>query len=219
MQIAEEEIFKAIKIYNELRSELKQINELRTKLTPPITGTESLNLIQETFLTEKKTMVEKLKTIRKQLKSRTINSKKRVMVSGSNIAFDDEIIQVIEDFDALVVGDDTCTGMRYYWNNVEVNEDPFHSLTDRYLTKIPCARMYPDAARLNFVKEICAEYKASGVINYILKFCDPFQLKKYPMKNFVQNEIGLPFLLIEREYTQGDLAQVKTRVQAFLEMI
>lgn len=187
---------------------------------PALTGTESLHLVQETFLSDKKEMVEKLKVIYSRLKDRHLNSnRKRVVLSGSNIAFDDEMVQTIEDLNGLVVGEDSCTGMRFYWDNVELATDPIQSLTTRYLTKIPCARMYPDSTRFAFIKEISENYHASGIINYNLKFCDPFQLKKYPLKSFVEQNLRIPILILEREYTQGDQGQIQNRIQAFLEML
>ncbi|MDD1777067.1 MAG: 2-hydroxyacyl-CoA dehydratase family protein [Candidatus Helarchaeota archaeon] len=219
-KISDDAIIKSIEIYNELRTQLKKINELRMQENPALTGTESLHLVQETFLSDKKEMVKKLKDVYSRLKDRHLNyNRKRVVLSGSNIAFDDEVVQTIEELNGLVVGEDSCTGMRFYWDNVELAIDPIQSLTTRYLTKIPCARMYPDSARFDFIKEISEKYHASGIINYNLKFCDPFQLKKYPLKTFVEQKLGIPILILEREYTQGDQGQIQNRIQAFLEML
>ncbi len=219
-KIPDPAIQKSIEIYNELRKNLKELNILRRQSHPALTGAESSSLVQTLFLSDKIEFIQDLKDLLTQLNGREIeHNGKRVMISGSNIALDDEIIQIIEDLGGIVVGDDFCAGMRYYWDNVEYDEDPLRALARRYLTKIPCARMYPDAARFDFIREICDRYKVSGLINYNLKFCDPFQLKKLPLKTFVQNELNIPVLIIEREYTEADRMQIQTRVQAFLEML
>ena len=219
-KISSDAIIHSIKLYNELRAELKKINQLRMNGNPPISGTESLFLIQEAFIEDKSDMVQKLRHLFPLLKGKKSDlSGKRILISGSNIAFGDEIVQFIEELGGLVVGDDICSGMRYYWDNVELNKDPVHSLAKRYLNKIPCARMYSDSLRFEFIKNIAKTYQAAGIVNYNLKFCDPFQLKKYSFKNYFQNDLDLPVLTIAREYTQSDLEQIRTRIQAFLEML
>ncbi len=219
-KISNDDILNSIRLYNELRTELKKINELRMNNNPPISGTESQYLIQETFLNEKQEMLQKLRQIFPQLvnKRRNLNGK-RVIISGSNIAFGDHIVEFIESLDGLVVGDDICSGMRYYWDNVVMNSDPIQSLTERYLTKIPCARMYPDSSRFEFIKGIYEAYNALGIINYNLKFCDPYQLKNYPFKEYFQEKLEFPVLTVVREYAQSDLEQIRTRIEAFLETI
>ncbi|MFX0135012.1 MAG: 2-hydroxyacyl-CoA dehydratase subunit D [Candidatus Hodarchaeota archaeon] len=219
-KISNDDILNSIRVYNELRMELKKINELRMRNNPPISGTESHYLIQETFLENKQEMLQKLRYIFPLLKNKKKNlNGKRVLISGSNIAFGDHIVEFIESLDGLIVGDDICSGMRYYWDNIEMNSDPIQSLTERYLTKIPCARMYPDSSRFEFIKDIYEAYSAQGIINYNLKFCDPYQLKNYPFKEYFQDKLDFPVLTVVREYAQSDLEQIRTRIEAFLERI
>jgi benzoyl-CoA reductase/2-hydroxyglutaryl-CoA dehydratase subunit BcrC/BadD/HgdB len=37
------------------------------------------------------------------------------------------------------------------------------------------------------------------------------------VRNFVRDELGLPFLQIETDYSDSDVGQIKVRTEAFLE--
>jgi len=47
---------------------------------------------------------------------------------------------MIEELDANVVMDDTCLGSRAYFPDVELTDNPIHSLAYHYLADIRCPR-------------------------------------------------------------------------------
>ena len=51
-----------------------------------------------------------------------------------------------------------------------------------------------------------------------LKFCDPWGGEAHNMRHRLK-ELGMPFLFLEREYGRVHAGQVRTRVQAFHELI
>jgi len=57
-----------------------------------------------------------------------------------------------------------------------------------------------------------------GVIFYTLKFCDPF-LYDVPVLKSELSVRGIPGLVLEGDYTPGTMGRVKTRIQAFVEML
>ena len=62
------------------------------------------------------------------------------------------------------------------------------------------------------------EFKVDGVILFIYKYCDPYGFEVPAMKSFIESA-GTPVLYIEDEYSTSTLARMKTRIEAFLEMI
>lgn len=57
---------------------------------------------------------------------------------------------------------------------------------------------------------------ADGLIHYALQFCTPYMMEAYK----VEKAIGtIPFMRLETDYSMGDFGQLKTRVEAFLEML
>jgi benzoyl-CoA reductase/2-hydroxyglutaryl-CoA dehydratase subunit BcrC/BadD/HgdB len=56
------------------------------------------------------------------------------------------------------------------------------------------------------------------VILFIYKYCDPYGFEVPAIKSFIESS-GTPVLYIEDEYSTSSLGRVKTRIEAFLEMI
>lgn len=66
--------------------------------------------------------------------------------------------------------------------------------------------------------KLAKEYNADGVIDYNLTFCDPYLVESNRVEK-VLKENNIPLLRIETDYSQEDSGQLKTRVEAFLELI
>ena len=71
---------------------------------------------------------------------------------------------------------------------------------------------------LDHVFQLVDELGIDGVIFYTLKFCDPF-LYDVPVLKGQLADRGVPSLMLEGDYTPGTLGRVKTRIQAFIEML
>jgi benzoyl-CoA reductase/2-hydroxyglutaryl-CoA dehydratase subunit BcrC/BadD/HgdB len=57
-----------------------------------------------------------------------------------------------------------------------------------------------------------------AVIYYTLKFCPSFsQTKGLFMRRF--HDMGLPAMELDTDYSQGDTGQIKTRLEAFIEVL
>jgi benzoyl-CoA reductase/2-hydroxyglutaryl-CoA dehydratase subunit BcrC/BadD/HgdB len=59
---------------------------------------------------------------------------------------------------------------------------------------------------------------ADGVIHYALQFCTPYMVEAYKVKKTTEKQ-GTPFLRIETDYSMEDFGQLKTRIEAFVELI
>jgi benzoyl-CoA reductase/2-hydroxyglutaryl-CoA dehydratase subunit BcrC/BadD/HgdB len=72
--------------------------------------------------------------------------------------------------------------------------------------------------RYGHMRKYIDEFKVDGVILFIYKYCDPYGFEVPAMKSFIESA-GTPVLYIEDEYSTSTLARMKTRIEAFLEMI
>ena len=57
-----------------------------------------------------------------------------------------------------------------------------------------------------------------GVILYIYKYCDPYGFEVPAMKSYIES-LGTSVLYIEDEYSMSAIGRLRTRLQAFLELI
>ena len=53
---------------------------------------------------------------------------------------------------------------------------------------------------------------------YIYKYCDPYGFDVPPMKSYIES-VGAPVLYLEDEYSMSTIGRLRTRIQAFLELI
>ena len=62
------------------------------------------------------------------------------------------------------------------------------------------------------------DLKADGVIHYGLSFCQPYAIEAFKVEKALK-AAGIPMLSIETDYSMEDVEQLKTRVEAFVEML
>ena len=66
--------------------------------------------------------------------------------------------------------------------------------------------------------QMAKDYKADGIIHYCLQFCQPYQIESGLVEKMLEDE-GIPILRIETDYSQEDVGQIRTRIEAFIERI
>lgn len=146
----------------------------------------------------------------------------RIMISGCPMAIPNwKMPALIETSGAVIVAEESCVGERGTRNTVskvgDSVEDLIDNLVDRYL-QIDCAIYTPNTERLTHIREMAEKYKIDGVILYTLQFCTPYSMESMGIENELEKQ-GVPALRIETDYSQEDVGQLKTRVQAFIERI
>ncbi|MGB5158299.1 2-hydroxyacyl-CoA dehydratase family protein [Desulfobacterium sp. N47] len=144
----------------------------------------------------------------------------RVLVTGCPIGGDaTKIFKVIEESGGIVVAPDSCTGMKAFMGRFDENTgDPIAAMADRYL-KIPCSCMTPNTKRLEDLSLLIDKFKPDVVIDFVLQACHSYNVESYKVGNHVTNNHLLPFLKIETDYSDGDIGQLKTRIEALFESI
>jgi benzoyl-CoA reductase subunit C len=219
ISISDQALGKAIEVYNTNRLLLKKVYDLRMEDPPLISGTEALEISLSSTVTPKEEHNRLLKQLLDQISDRSNLPKKgvRLIVTGS-VMDNTELVKIIEAVGGSVVVDDWCTGSRYFWNLVDCSNDPLHAIARRYLDKIPSAFMYNHEARFNHVMEMAKRYDVDAAIIFVLKFCDT-QMFDAPLLRDELKAIGLPVLYLEWEHTMSGVAGLKTRIEAFLEMV
>ena len=101
---------------------------------------------------------------------------------------------------------------------VDEDKDPYEALAERYL-KINCSVMTPNGGRFDDLKHLVSEYKVDGVVEVVLQGCHTFAVEAWNTKKTVYEELGLPYLRIDTDFSQSDRGQIETRLGAFIEMM
>jgi benzoyl-CoA reductase/2-hydroxyglutaryl-CoA dehydratase subunit BcrC/BadD/HgdB len=73
-------------------------------------------------------------------------------------------------------------------------------------------------ARRSFLRELVREHRVEAVVYQRLKWCDLWGAESYVIRDELR-QLDLPFIVVEREYWLSGREQLKTRVQALLEIV
>jgi bcr-type benzoyl-CoA reductase subunit C len=145
-------------------------------------------------------------------------SGKKVVVTGIMME-PDSILNMLSDFNLAVVGDDLAQGSRQFRTPVADGDDPYVRLAQRFADFEGCATVHdPAKLRGTIIKDLVKENQADGVIVMMMKFCDPEEYD-YPYIKTDLEESNIPLLHVEIEQQMDSVEQIRTRLQAFSEML
>lgn len=218
-----------ISIVNSKRKALHRLAELRKKGTVAISGLDALLVNQVSFYDDPVRFTESVNRICDELETRIKEnvsvfsaSAPRVVVSGCPMAVPNwKIPFIVETSGGAIVAEESCVGERGLRNLTDDSAEDLDGLmdaiVDRYF-KIDCAIFTPNQERISHITDIMEDTKASGVILYGLNFCQPYLMEAMNIEKVLERK-GIPAIRIETDYGQEDTGQLKTRIEAFMEMI
>jgi len=220
---------KGIAAVNSRRKALYRLAALRAADPAPISGLDALLINQVAFYDNPERFTESVNKLCDELEQRTKKAEgvfpkgtPRVLVSGCPMAVPNwKLPSIIETSGGVIVGEESCVGERGTQNLVDDSgktaDALINAIVERYF-KIDCAIFTPNEGRVEHIKTLAKKYRADGVIHYALQFCSPYVIESYAVEQALIAE-GLPTLRIETDYSQEDIGQLKTRIEAFLESL
>jgi benzoyl-CoA reductase subunit C len=228
--ITDQDLSAAVKLHNQNRTKVRALYEFRKADPPILSGTE----LTKTLTVAASLPIEESNSLLDEVLAQMGNRKESPFKPGPRILIDGpcvdnmEVMKIIEDLGAHVVTDTLCNGTRDNWPRVNENKDPLAAIAGRYLHGINCPKTYREnkagtfegdiKARFGDIGYFAKSFKVDGAVLYTYKFCDPFGFE-VPARKAYYESIGVPLLCLEDLYSAGTIGQLKTRIQAFLEMI
>lgn len=218
VKVNENELALATEEANVTRSLLRRLLALQGRGHPPLRHGDILDIFAAGWRSPRKAFNQALERLLSKLEAEDEISPKmiKLLLTGS-LLDGSRLVRLVEALGAEVVATDICTGGRFP-DNVVLSSDPLYALSEAYLKKTPCARMFDTKRRISFLKMAVNRTGAQGLIYFSLKFCDPY-LYEAPAIQSAMRKMGIPVLFIEGEYTGRIGGGTRTRVQAFLEML
>ncbi len=219
----------AIKVMNNKRRALQKLSELRKNDLPPISGLDALVVMQAALNDDPARFAIRLEQLNSELEDRVRKGispfpkgVKRVMVSGCPAVMGNwKVHSLIEQSGAAVVIDETCTGTRYFDHLVDESatdlDGQLRAIAERYM-KIDCACFTPNNERIEKVVRKAQEYRVGGVVEYILQYCHGYNVEAIRVEGALK-QANIPSLKIETDYSEEDIGQLRTRIEAFIEKI
>jgi len=231
IKISEDLLYQAILLCNKTRELLAELSDLYVKEQVSLSAVEFLQIVKGSMLFSQKEyngLLEKfIKDAKKEENILSNNSgirnKSKILITGT-IMDDLSIAEVIEDYGGKIVFVDMCTGNRYFQNQIpletskKINNNPLKLLAEYYLSKTPCPRMMNLEKRWEYLLKIIKDNQVEGVIFYNLKFCDTSFFELPIIRERLQ-KYGISSLCLEGEFASSTSGRIKTRIQAFLEVL
>ncbi len=147
----------------------------------------------------------------------------RILLAGSPIVWPNwKIPRLIEESDGIIIADELCSSSRLLQDPVVVDEGSrtsmLRAIAERYLYPCTCPCFTPNDERTIRMNNLIEDYRLDGVLFHVLRGCHLNNLEASRIDKELRAK-HIPMLKIETEYDEGDVEQIRTRVEAFLEMI
>ena len=213
----------------------RRLQDIR-KGAPVIMGRDAM-LVNQTYMwdditrwTEKtEALCDELEKMAREKKWACPPDTPRVMLTGTPMIWPDnwKVPTLIEEAtpQGVLIADELCSSERLLYDPVGVDEwsmdDMFKAISERYLmaSTCPCFTSADgNEDRINWLLTKVKDWKINGVIYYVVRGCMLYAMEYTRVKR-VLDRLNIPVYYLDTEYTREDVGQLKTRVEAFLEML
>jgi len=216
-----------IRIHNKIRKLIRKISRFQAAEKPPISGLDMMSVMEtksffvnpEEYISLLLEFIAEMEPIAASGFSPFQQDAPRVLLTGCPVAKGcEKTLRMIEECGGAVVCMENCTGVKGLDLLVDENEeDPFLALARRYL-QIPCSCITPNDGRLALLDQLIDEYRIDAVVDHTWQCCHTYNIESRIVGDFVEKIHGLPFIHVETDYSNSDVEQLRTRIEAFLEM-
>ncbi|MFC2038775.1 2-hydroxyacyl-CoA dehydratase subunit D [Chloroflexota bacterium] len=233
-KLTREKLAEAVDLHNTQRVLVRELYDLKKPDPPLISGVETLRVIiavNSLPVAEGNTLLREVIDEVKERQDGGVKKSARLLVWGP-VVDDTALIEMIESLNAGVVMDDICVGTRAFFDDVPLTEDPLDGLAWHYLEDIKCPRTFRESnkdgvqrgykadleARFGYLGTYAREWNVNGVILLVPRYCDSHGYEVPQLKDYLE-QIGLPNIYLEHDYSKAALAPLRTRVQGLTEII
>jgi len=216
-----------IRIHNTIRQLLRKISRFQAAERIPISGldmmtvmeTKSFSVDLEEYISLLREFIIQMEDIAASGFSHFEPDVPRILLTGCPVGNGSEkVLRMIEECGGAVVCMENCTGVKGLDLLVdEKEEDPFLALARRYL-QIPCSCITPNTGRLTLLDSLISEYRIDAVVDLTWQCCHTYNIESRVIGDSVEKVHGLPFIHVETDYSSSDVEQLRTRIEAFIEM-
>ncbi len=207
-----------------------RLNALRKEPLPPISGNEMFMVTNAFFFDRTEAWSEAVEKLLEEMQERVKAGigaahkvSPRIVYTGSPPIFPNlKVPQLIEEADAIIVADESCSSNRMFNDMVSVDEwflyDMVDAVADRYLKGCTCPVFTRNDDRIRRIIELVRDYSADGVIYQAFAGCQVYEMEQRSVLAAME-KAGIPILYLESDYSPSQTGQLSTRIEAFIESL
>lgn len=232
VSITAEKLREAVTLMNRERLSIKRVMDSAKYVPSPVSGMQLLEIAFKTsFFPDKEAGIALLNEVADELDdlgkkgiSPFSKTTPRILLTGVPTGLGShKVVALLEECGASVVCLDNCTGYKKTQiisdEGKEQSKDEILSeLAKRYLN-IPCSIMSPNPHRYTTLKRLAKEFSVDAVVDLTWQGCHTYNVEAYSLKKFIVEELQLPALHLETDYSASDTEQLRVRIEAFLEVV
>jgi benzoyl-CoA reductase/2-hydroxyglutaryl-CoA dehydratase subunit BcrC/BadD/HgdB len=141
------------------------------------------------------------------------SDKPRVYLLGSAIAYEaNQILQLLEK-QLRIVGDFNCGLSRVL--NISIKDKNVEGIKRAYYDQPPCAFKRPHRKFYDHIERRVNELNCIGIVAWTLDYCDVYEFEIQR----IEKQFDRPVLRIRSDFSFQNTNQLRTRVNAFTEML
>jgi len=225
-----EELKREIELALRAQTAARRIYDLRKADPPVIDGRDALLVTQTSFTEDLRVWAGRVEELAEELEDRAKRGLSvsdpeapRVLLAGAPIMWPNfKIPQLVEESGGVIVADELCSGTRWLYDPIGVDEwvwdDMLKAVAERYLQPSVCPCFTPNDPRVGRIQQMIEDFRVEGVVYHVLRGCHIYNVESTRIKAAAE-DMGVPMLIVETEYSQEDTEQLRTRVEAFLMLV
>jgi benzoyl-CoA reductase/2-hydroxyglutaryl-CoA dehydratase subunit BcrC/BadD/HgdB len=218
----------AVGLINRRTQAVRRLNDLRKNRRPPISGADSLLVMQTAFLADIRWWIENTEALCAELEQRVAAEKgqiprARILLSGSPVLWPDfKLPLLVQECGADVVADELCSGTQRLHHPVVVDEwtrgGLLRAAAERVLLPCTCPCFQETGARDDRLQELVESHKIDGIIHHTLRLCQLYDMDSARLQKLFKKK-DIPWLSLRSDFSPEDIGRIKNRIEAFVEMV
>jgi benzoyl-CoA reductase/2-hydroxyglutaryl-CoA dehydratase subunit BcrC/BadD/HgdB len=222
--LTREKIRDAVLVMNRERSLRRQLAELMKSDGPPITGRQLLDF--KSIIAGIPSDLDQYEAALRELRASVgakpfpTHSRVRVLLTGVPVVHGAErVVDLIEEHGGLIVCQENCSGLKPIIEDIDPDtDDLLRAIAEKYF-RLHCAVTTPNSRRFDYIRQFARDYRADCVIDLIWQACSTYDIESTRVRRLTEQELHLPYLRIETDYSPSDSARIAVRIEALFETI
>lgn len=219
--MSEASLQKTLSIYNEHNATMREFAQVANDHLDVVTPKIRHTVMKSSYFYEKSEHTAIVREIIAELKQRPVFSfpGKKVILTGI-LAEPDGLLDIFEEYGLAVVADDLAQESRQFRTDTpEKGGGGLKRLALQWMNRHGCSLIHElGKPRGPMLVELCKANGADGVVNCMMKFCDPEEYDQPYLEKDLRST-GYPVLAVEIDVLNPGYEQLRTRVQSFCDMI
>jgi bcr-type benzoyl-CoA reductase subunit C len=210
----------ASQLYGRMRSMQRKMYQIRREKPGLIKNYDFYTVMKAGFFLPADVYTRMLGELLENLKGLATPTEKRPKLLISGMVFDPiDIYRLMDESNVDVVDDDFANGWRTA-SKKDLNADNLLDGVTEYLFQpAPCCCIYnPDNDRHDYLLDRVKQSGADGVLFWYIKFCEPDAFDRPQLMKHLKKE-NIPNAFIDLELSMSNFDAVKTRINAFCEVL